>query len=230
MNRLASSRRLGLAALAISGVLSAETPAAASQLLDFPDAICGPSGGLTCHDRSEISQGYGDTAFVDVSHRSIDTRTNTVFEPFLRYWNSGVGDLQGVPFGGLPGSGYASEIVIKATKGFEVVLEGFDLGVWGALNSSATVTITDLAGRRLFGDVVSTGWPTHTSLAFDNLFAEGLVIRWTDGYDNSLDNIRFDVREATASAVPEPATWAMMILGAGLAGCALRQRHRSAWA
>lgn len=230
MKSSSQSRRLGLAGLVAGSVLAAVTPAsAATQFLDFSGAICGPNGGLACSDRDEISQSYGDNALVDVSHRSIDTRTNEVFEPFLRYWTSDVGDLQGVPFGGLPGPDYAAEIIIKAADGFEVGLESFDLGVWGGRYPNVAVTISDLSGQPLFHEVVSTGWPTHTSLSFDKLFAKGFVIRWTDGYDNSLDNIRFDVRVAAASAVPEPATWAMMILGAGLVGAALRQKRQSAW-
>jgi hypothetical protein len=36
------------------------------------------------------------------------------------------------------------------------------------------------------------------------------------------------VQQQFASAVPEPATWASMVLGLGLAGAGLRRRRRAA--
>lgn len=48
------------------------------------------------------------------------------------------------------------------------------------------------------------------------------------GNGNNLDQIRFSVEntQPLKAAVPEPATWAMMILGIGLAGAVLRRRQR----
>ena len=53
------------------------------------------------------------------------------------------------------------------------------------------------------------------------------------GYDDQAANPDRDyddmiIRATVRSAVPEPATWAMMILGFGFAGMALRRRTRSA--
>jgi hypothetical protein len=45
------------------------------------------------------------------------------------------------------------------------------------------------------------------------------VVFSSSGNSFELDNI------AVASAVPEPATWAMMIVGFGVAGGALRRRR-----
>lgn len=53
---------------------------------------------------------------------------------------------------------------------------------------------------------------------------------WQGGGDEAfgLDsiNLTYDARPGGGGAVPEPATWAMMISGFGLAGAALRQRRR----
>ena len=68
----------------------------------------------------------------------------------------------------------------------------------------------------------------HNSLAVNSAyFADGIILRWgPNGYDVGLDNIRFDVRAIdSGSAVPEPATWAMMIAGFGLVGAAMRRRN-----
>jgi hypothetical protein len=40
-----------------------------------------------------------------------------------------------------------------------------------------------------------------------------------------LDNIRYDVQAFVQASVPEPATWAMMILGFGGVGALLRHRR-----
>lgn len=44
------------------------------------------------------------------------------------------------------------------------------------------------------------------------------------GNGNNIDEVRFSVERTTA--VPEPATWAMLIVGIGLAGGVLRRRQR----
>ena len=43
---------------------------------------------------------------------------------------------------------------------------------------------------------------------------------------NQYDNLRFEITSvAPGAAVPEPATWAMMIVGFGAAGALLRRRR-----
>ena len=55
------------------------------------------------------------------------------------------------------------------------------------------------------------------------------MLSWgPDGYDGGLDNIRFDVRAVGAGAVPEPGTWALLILGFGAIGGAMRSPRRAA--
>ncbi len=44
------------------------------------------------------------------------------------------------------------------------------------------------------------------------------------------DQVRFQINSTLSSAVPEPATWAMMITGFGLAGTAIRRRRAIAFA
>ena len=49
----------------------------------------------------------------------------------------------------------------------------------------------------------------------------------TDDFGPLLDSVTLDISPA-ATAVPEPATWGLMLLGFGLAGAALRRRHAAA--
>ncbi|MBP6878112.1 MAG: PEPxxWA-CTERM sorting domain-containing protein [Phenylobacterium sp.] len=74
-------------------------------------------------------------------------------------------------------------------------------------------------------NTADTAWPKHGHASVNSSYRDGLILRWgPDGYDVGLDNVRFDVRPAS-SAVPEPGTWAMMILGTGCVGAALRRRR-----
>lgn len=49
----------------------------------------------------------------------------------------------------------------------------------------------------------------------------------TDAVGPILDNVRLDIIRANVAAVPEPATWAMMIMGFGLIGASMRRRKVS---
>ncbi|MEW5684002.1 MAG: PEPxxWA-CTERM sorting domain-containing protein [Pseudomonadota bacterium] len=213
-----------LAALALFSV-AASTASAATEVLDFTAAAC-VSG---CGNGAAIEQSFGDSAFVDVSYRSVDSRTNAVIEPFLRYWSTDVGDLEGVAYGGFGGPFSLSEITIAARDGFELSLESLDVATYLGRHATATFTVTDLDGRTILAPTtISTNVPSHNTLSLAGVYARGVVIRWTDSYDNGVDNIRFDVRPAITAAVPEPTTWAMMILGCGVVGTTMRRRRAAA--
>lgn len=67
----------------------------------------------------------------------------------------------------------------------------------------------------------STNWTSH-QVKFSANAGDTIMFKATgasDSYGGYLDNITI------SSAVPEPATWAMMITGFGLAGSAIRRRR-----
>ena len=66
----------------------------------------------------------------------------------------------------------------------------------------------------------STNWALHTVNFTAN--AGDQVMFWATGTSDSLGGYLDNI---TISAVPEPATWAMMIAGFGMAGAAIRRRH-----
>ncbi|PZU06109.1 PEPxxWA-CTERM sorting domain-containing protein [Sphingomonas sp.] len=207
-----------------AGFVAAPAPAVVTTLT-FSGNICGAAGNEACGNYSQIGANYGDSATVDVQYRSIATSSGATYEPFLKYWSQ-YGDLPGIVWGGNSMTGYASEINILPAAGYEVSLIGFDFATY--LNRSATVpfAITALDGTSIYSGTQGTSSPTHASLALNSdYFAQGIRLTWgPDGYDVGLDNIAFDVREASAAPVPEPATWAMMVGGFGLIGSALRRR------
>lgn len=63
----------------------------------------------------------------------------------------------------------------------------------------------------------------HGGFIYDSALSGGFY----SVYGGTIDD--FSIMPAVNSAVPEPATWGMMIAGVGMAGATLRRRRRSAW-
>nr|WP_243451582.1 PEPxxWA-CTERM sorting domain-containing protein [Polymorphobacter fuscus] len=203
---------------------------AATTTLDFSGSICGPTGTMACGNGSQIGQNYGDGTGIDVSYRSIANATGATAENFLKHWAGSYGDLTNVVWGGSDPTSTRSEIRLTPLAGFEVALLRFDAGCY--LNRASCQTLNyDI--RSIGGTVIGSGstptlHPSHASLTINSgYFSDGIVLQWgPDGYDTGLDNIAFDVRAVGApGAVPEPASWAMMIGGFGLVGAASRRRR-----
>ena len=210
-----------------SGLALAPQVQAATTILDFSRSICGGAGNAPCNDGTQIGQNYGDSAAVDVSYRSITASTGVTFESFLKHWGPNYGNLTSVVWGGADGSNYISEIKFMPSAGFEVALLGFDAACYLNRVSCQTLNygITSGVGAAIASGSSALLSGSSSAIAVNSAyFSDGIVLKWgPDGYDAGLDNIRFDARAITA-AVPEPATWAMMILGFGLIGGAMRRR------
>ncbi|WP_296600686.1 PEPxxWA-CTERM sorting domain-containing protein [Phenylobacterium sp.] len=208
--RLAAPLALALTLTAF-GAASAH---AATTILDF-EGVAG------------IPASYGDGPGVDVSYQYVNVKTGAV-TPGLFFWYSGYGDLERVVFGGQNSTDFRSEIVLKALPGYEISLLSFDFATFKNLTSSTPISIRTLGGTTLFSETLGTNPGGHNHLAVNSAaVTDGIVLSWgPDGYNVALDNIAFDVRPTGAAAVPEPATWAMMILGfAGVGGAMRRQRR-----
>lgn len=84
----------------------------------------------------------------------------------------------------------------------------------------APVTISGLApnGQNFFG-IRATAGEQITGLSFGNFTPTGSGIQ-------ALNQVRLNF--TTAAAVPEPGTWAMMLLGFGVVGSSMRRRRRVA--
>ncbi len=226
-------RAAGMTTAVLAGAFAATTPAnAAATVLDFAGNICGVAGNLTCGNGSQIGQNYGDTAGqVDVSYRAANATTGVTTEAYLKTWQSGYGDLTRVVWGGANEIGFFSEITLTALAGYEVSLRSFDFGCYQNRVSCRTMNYTIINGASAIGGgSASSGFPGHGSLSPNTAYyTSPIVLRWgPDGYDVGLDNITFDVRAVSAGAVPEPASWALMIFGFGIAGAAMRRRNTTA--
>ena len=146
-------------------------------------------------------------------------------------WEPIVGDamLMGSPSGTSPGTG-----PISIWFSVDQLAVGFDAGIFDAAGS--TLISAFARDGALLGTITNTntgtgieflGFATTDGLARIAGVQLSLIGDEPNGF--AIDNLRFgvagqvEVPGATAGAVPEPATWAMMIMGFGLAGMAMRR-------
>lgn len=109
--------------------------------------------------------------------------------------------------------------------GWDVVLEGFDLGAWSASSyPDSQVRVVDALGTTLFDSGVFT-FPATTVLQYlatPIRSASALRLYISDFGDLGLDNVRFS---QAVSTVPEPSAWSLLLAGAGAVVLATRARR-----
>ncbi|MBX3485711.1 PEPxxWA-CTERM sorting domain-containing protein [Phenylobacterium sp.] len=106
-------------------------------------------------------------------------------------------------------------------------------GRTGGLPTTTYFTATKAGGGVTTQSFTVDPVPGLTTFVFDSSFANVLSVAWYwipdgafHGRPAQLDNIV--VGEAVTGGVPEPSAWALMILGFGTAGAAMRRRSRPA--
>ena len=120
----------------------------------------------------------------------------------------------------------AAPVNVAFNAGFAATLTSLDLDVAGY--SPTTLTIYDKNGATLlsvsvvltFGSFSDPGTYSHYGVTSSNGIG-GFSFTGGASGNTSIDNIVVN----GGSAVPEPATWTLMIGGFGLAGAALRRRR-----
>jgi len=152
-------------------------------------------------------------------------------------WTTNYGDLVNVLENEVDSSSYM-DIVFTADPGFKVALFGFDLAGWpqadytlpGVQVTSGAATLFSQSNVLVQGNAVG---PRHTSFSFGSgLTGDTLSLRLNlaglgSNSDNiGIDNIRFGQVAAPVAPVPEPAGWALMVLGIGGTGGLLRLQRR----
>ena len=201
--------------------------AAKANLLTFEGNICGGA----CSNYAYVDQSYGDVS----GKLDVQYNTNTSVSALwgtgagsVQWWADSYSTLTSVIFGT---SGQQVGVFLKPLSGYQVTLNGFDLGMYPNSTHQSQVTIAD----GLSNTLLSTGFqnfpgnvPTHFAGPYTS--ASGIYVLFgPDGYNGGIDNIDFTV--SAVSAVPEPSTWAMMILGfAGVGFLAYRRKPKAALA
>jgi hypothetical protein len=234
-------------ALLAAGLVLAAPAQAATTTLDFSGNICsGP-----CAFDDPIDQGYGSTAGLTVTWRSLDGRGDAgAVTQFVRAGRYSGNPDEIPPFGPEPGQtvAYADFGSIVGEARFEltgtgtITLQSIDTIVYDRFAGRSSVfRVYDLAYNELFdsGEIplLETDW-TMVSLGGISS-TSGLILQWggvfdsgdasqASGYpgaDQGITGLVFDLDVvARPPAVPEAATWAMMIVGFGLVGGVARRR------
>ncbi|MSU49275.1 MAG: PEP-CTERM sorting domain-containing protein [Opitutus sp.] len=206
--------------------LALSAPMQGRVVLNFDD--------LTLADYGVIPANHGvslDPNLAGVGYRTFTFATGTTLTNYLQLWSSGYGDLTKVAFAS--SSGFAAELSLVPGAGFGIRLLSFDMAGW--LNTDRTnsvMRLVDGSGNLLFdfaagGPVLIQGdgnGPPHSTFS-PNIFSAGTIrFQWGNDWNNGLDNLRFEV--VPLSAVPEPSTWVLLVLG----GVVLAGRVRRGWA
>lgn len=139
--------------------------------------------------------------------------------------------------GGYPRQGAIGEGMVSLKFDIPQSELGFDLlGVDARLNVVALIDFWNIDGG-LIGSFTRTNRMTVTELAFrrENGIADiaGITIRSVDQFGLGYNDFRLALPGVTTSpgpAVPEPASWAMLVAGFGLVGAAARRRTAAATA
>lgn len=113
-----------------------------------------------------------------------------------------------------------------------------DNGSWTDINSLDFAALILSGNTALDGNLAANRAANLTGTASGLSIAQGqrFGFRWVDvdvtGNDHGLavDNFRLSATLAQAGAVPEPSTWALLILGFGAVGASLRRRRVLAFA
>ncbi len=176
-------------------------------------------GAIGSTDRALGSIGSGTNAPVLFGGLFINDLGATITEIAFSY----IGEQWRVGTSGLS-DGLTFSYALNATS------IGDDAASWVNLNLLDFMPLIGTGNRALDGNVESTAISAIINgLTIAN--GDSFAFRWTDrdaiGSDHGLgvDNVALSFTTATTGAVPEPATWAMMIAGFGLAGAAMRRRR-----
>lgn len=115
--------------------------------------------------------------------------------------------------------------------------------IWGSIDAFNTLRFTDAAGNVLVGpQYVFTGTQIaalvpaaangsqvlNAQNPIVTFLFSGLDQTLVGGFRMSSANNAFEIDDIAVNAVPEPGTWAMMLLGFGALGFAMRRRKSSA--
>ena len=140
-----------------------------------------------------------------------------------------------------PSDGYsAGEIALMAdflASGGSVLLTGENAHPdFAATNGYVNAALVALGrSRQIFPDILDPGFNV-ASIATSNAYTAGTAgfryaaaseVRGGTALYKSLGGVTFLAVEAVAPPVPEPSSWALMVLGIGAVGAALRHRKTS---
>lgn len=172
-----------------------------------------------------------------------------VYQARLGVWNQGIGVLNGSGDNShtIDNSGYLDFIVLQFDQAISIEEARFNTGWHGMTDTDATIGYAMSAAA--YGSALGLTGLQKAALPFD-LFASGSVGNSGSSYRNvnpanyigntwligasfnnpegsrKLDGFKLEKLQFSVAAVPEPSTWAMMLLGFAAVGFAMRRRNQ----
>ena len=201
-----------LCAIALTGIALAATPASAAVV--FSSTFENVPGGPTNGNFANVLTADGWTA-TDSNH-PIELQNHAAGNPapnggniFVELDSSRNSSMSRVIQAGT----YQLSFLYSARPGVDASSNGIQVFLDNVLLDPPG-TVTGVGGNQTSWSTVTSGYFTVTSPTTLKFAAVGT----SDSLGGYIDNI-------TLNAVPEPATWAMMITGFGLVGGAMRRRN-----
>lgn len=222
------------------GLVAATQGQAATTLLTFdgstdpnPRPACSaanqsaPTTTVCSVETFKLGNDYGSSAELAVRYaRTVNVEGGTAVSPELLFLYAD-GNGVGSSFGDVNNAG---RIFFTPTAGYEVSFDRFDFVDRNNGIFSAAFSLTDALGNTVFSFTNAVG-TQRTTYNANTAFFSGPLTFVFDGIGNSVpsvDNIQLTTRliAGTSGAVPEPATWAMLLVGFGGVGAIVRRRRR----
>lgn len=229
--------RKTVAMMMVAAIGLAGTAPAATTLLTFdgpndpnPQPACsfantdGPTVEICRAETFKLGTDYGSSNELSVRYaRTVNVAGGTAVSPNLLFLIAD-GNGVGSSFGDVDRTG---RIFFTPTAGYEVSFDSFDYVDRNSGAQNASFSLTDAGGNVVFS-FTNLVAGQRTTYAANTAFFSGPLTFTFDGSGNSspsVDNVRLTTRLIGVAAVPEPATWAMMLAGFGMTGAALRRRR-----
>jgi hypothetical protein len=211
-------RNLLVATAALAAMASAASAAVTVSVTSYMDPLLLPTGQVLLADFNDAD----NPEAVLLSGYSLELNGATVGV------NEGVGGYSGTlpnnatHYLTVPGSASATFTSLSGFKAFSLYMGSPD--TYNSIRFVGDGFDETVSGGGLFGGDTSQDWSwgARVNFEFGGAVVKQVILSSTS---NS-----FEVDNAAVAAVPEPATWAMMIMGFGAAGALIRQRRRVAGA
>jgi PEP-CTERM motif len=206
-----SLKSLAACAVLFAGVVGAHAASATVVLYD------------NFNSDTQMLNWTGDSVFTSVAYPNAAgnvASTDLIGTGFYNFYpgNGNYVDLDGTTgYGNAP---YAGVVQSKASFGPGEYTLSFDLG-GNARGAPAQTTVVDVGGRQVASITLDSNDPFKLYTFNFKTTAAGPLTFYelgpSDQQGNVLDNV-------TLASVPEPSTWAMLILGVAMIGFAARRR------
>ncbi len=227
-----------LAALATTGSAQAALTAFVANPLtnsvDWTNAVVTGGGMVTTNidfDNADVGASYVGTAGTFGSSGAGPAQGNVFSGPLST--GEGVHSASNYLFVGSPNSGPATGFVVNFASA--VGAAGFStIDYFGAAGFGNVLNISAYSGLNGTGTLLGSFDGQQFNFQNNNVYFMGVVSSSNDigsivfnrAFDASGDTIGIDnIVSGTFGAVPEPASWALLIAGFGLTGAAMRRRR-----